>query len=123
MRVRLNQILITSYHLLVHQVHFISFRTDGELKRLHFNWTDVISVEEGQEEICHSLPPRFQMDAGENRANCFVSVSTKQKGDFMMVFKSEKMRNACLKGFCLLIAKRKNTEDERQATVSSNSEG
>lgn len=105
------------YHYYTQPAHFSSHRTDGELKRLHFNWTDVISVEEGQEEDCHVLPPRFQIDTGENRANCFVSVSTKQKGDFMMVFKSELMRNACLKGFCLLIAKRKNTEDEREATV------
>lgn len=114
---------VFSHHPQIHDEHLFPLRTDGELKRLHFNWTDVISVEEGKEEICHSLPPRFQMDAGENRANCFVSVSTKQKGDFMMAFKSEKMRNACLKGFCLLIAKRKNTEDEKLATVSSKSEG
>ena len=94
--------------LFTHSFH----RTAGELKRLHFNWVDVISVEEGREELSHSLPARFKIQPGDDRANCFVSISTKLKGNFQMVFKSELMRNACLKGFSLLIAKRKSAGDE-----------
>ena len=76
------------------------------MKRLHFNWADVIGIQEGTDNLSNLLPPNFNILPGEDRAKCFLSISTKLKGDMQMVFKSELLRNACLNAFRHIISRR-----------------
>lgn len=77
---------------------FIS-RNAGVMKRIHFNWADVTSIQEGTDDLYNFLPPNFTILPGEDRAKCFLFISTKLKGNMQMVFKSELLRNACLNAF------------------------
>ena len=77
------------------------------MKRVHFNWTNVICVQEGTDEQFFFLPPNFVIPPGENRSKCFLSISTVLKGRMQMVFKSEYMRNKCLNGFQNLVTNSK----------------
>ena len=82
------------------------------MKRLHFNWTNVICIQEGKDEQSFFLPPTFVILPGENRSKCFLSISTELKGRVQMVFKSEFMRNECLNGFRHLVTNSKVNGEE-----------
>ena len=76
------------------------------MKRLHFNWADVTSIKEGIDDSSNFLPPNFNILPGEDRSKCFLSITTKLKGDMQMAFKSELLRNACLNAFRHIISRR-----------------
>lgn len=82
------------------------------MKRLHFNLADIIKVEEGQADKSDCIPPTFRIQTGEDRANCFILVTTKLKGSVKIMMKSVLMRDACLKGFNLLIERAKSSRKE-----------
>lgn len=82
------------------------------MKRLHFNLADIIKVEVGQKEISDCIPPTFRIQSGEDKANCFISITTKLKGSVKIMLKSVLMRDACLKGFNLLIERAKSSREE-----------
>ena len=95
-------------------------RNAGVMKRLHFNWADVTSIKEGIDDSSNFLPPNFNILPGEDRSKCFLSITTKLKGDMQMAFKSELLRNACLNAFRHIISRREMRDKSTNWVVTLN---
>jgi hypothetical protein len=89
-------------------------RNGGELKKLRIDWNDITAVEVG-ENYGLPLPTKFNLADGESLDNCFLRLTTKKVGDFDVLFKSQALRDSCLRGFRLVAL----TRADRNASGSS----
>ena len=96
-------------------------RSTAEMKKLRFDWDSVTEVETSQSSTSYILPLKFRLIDGENINDCFMKMVTLEKGEIQVAFKSQKLRDACLRGFRLMMQQRKKIDSSDDANTASNS--
>ena len=96
-------------------------RSTAEMKKLRFDWDALNGAEESELSPHFIVPSKFNVFPGENIAKCFVKVSTKAKGEFLMALRSEAMRDATLRGLRLVLLNRQDAPTEGDSSSNNSS--
>ncbi len=95
-------------------------RSSAEMKKLRFDWDALNGAEESELSPHFIVPSKFKVLTGENIEKCFVKVSTKEKGEFLMALRSKGMRDATLRGLRLVLSNRAGEYDTTDDTATEN---